>query len=184
LGRHRCVANPAPVAGPRCEDAAGRWPASSVSWPDPQSLLARSADPERRPSNGFAPHLRRHNRGPAERVQRRSEICSTRKRPETCGSSDPVSAATHASVGKQRAQGRVRRSSRSCACCTPDPEPRFPAASNRVAEPHVSGRSPRVKGSYLLSARTRTTYALTSRICSGVKFALNAGMLFRPPATV
>src|SRR5437762_10086672 len=34
---------PAPVAGPRCEDDVGRWPASSVSWPGPLGLLARSA---------------------------------------------------------------------------------------------------------------------------------------------
>src|SRR5206468_10666117 len=34
---------PAPVAGPRCEDDEGRWPASSVSWPGPLGLLARSA---------------------------------------------------------------------------------------------------------------------------------------------
>ena len=33
----------APVAGPRCEDDEGRWPASSVSWPGPLGLLARSA---------------------------------------------------------------------------------------------------------------------------------------------
>ena len=33
---------PAPVAGPRCEDDVGRWPASSVSWPGPLGLLARS----------------------------------------------------------------------------------------------------------------------------------------------
>ena len=37
-----------------CEDGAGRWPASSVSWPDPRSLLARSGDRDRRPPNGCA----------------------------------------------------------------------------------------------------------------------------------
>src|SRR5215467_3221523 len=53
------------------------------------------------------------------------------KRLETCGSCEPVSAATRASVGKPRAQGRVRRSSRSCACCTHSPG----AAVSRGVEP-------------------------------------------------
>ena len=62
LRRRSCGANPAPVAGPRCEDPSGRWPASSVSWPGPLSLLARSGDRGRRPANGFAPHLRQRKR--------------------------------------------------------------------------------------------------------------------------
>src|SRR5213592_3579809 len=49
---------PAPVAGPRCEDDLGRWPASSVSWPGPLGLLARSDDRDRRPPHGFAPRTR------------------------------------------------------------------------------------------------------------------------------
>jgi hypothetical protein len=39
------------------------------------------------------------------------------------------SAATPATDGKARAQGRVRRRSRTGACCLQIPEPRFPAAS-------------------------------------------------------
>jgi len=70
-----------------------------------------------------------------------------RKRTDTCGSSGPVSTATQSSAWKPRAQGRVRRSSRSCACCDDNPKLRFPAVANRSAEPHVSGRFPRTYGS-------------------------------------
>src|SRR5206468_8851962 len=51
---------PAPVAGPRCEDDEGRWPASSVSWPGPLGLLARSAieigDLHTASRHGLEPH--------------------------------------------------------------------------------------------------------------------------------
>ena len=33
-------------------------------------------------------------------------------------------------TGNREAEGRVRRRSRTCACCTHDPEPRFPAPSS------------------------------------------------------
>ena len=49
-------------------------------------------------------------------------------------------AATRAKDGKPRTQGRVRRSSRSCACCTHDPEERFPAASSGSRSSLSSGR--------------------------------------------
>src|SRR5947199_1555661 len=51
-----------------------------------------------------------------------------------------ASAATQASDGKPRAQGRVRRRSRTCACCPQIPEPRFPAASSGSRSSLFSGR--------------------------------------------
>ena len=50
-----------------------------------------------------------------------------------------ASAATQASDGKPRAQGRVRRRSRTCACCPQIPEPRFPAASSGSRSSLFSG---------------------------------------------
>src|SRR5438876_771635 len=51
-----------------------------------------------------------------------------------------ASAARHAADGKLRAEGRVRRRSRTCACCARVPEPAVSRGVERFAEPHVSGR--------------------------------------------
>jgi hypothetical protein len=51
-----------------------------------------------------------------------------------------ASAATHATDGKPRAQGRFRRRSRTCASCLQIPEPRFPAASSGSRSSPFSGR--------------------------------------------
>jgi hypothetical protein len=121
-----CGANPAPVAGPRCEDGAARWPASSVSWPDPQSLLARSGERGRRPSNGFAPHMRQHNRGgPAESGPTSS---GKRARRETAGNVRFKRPCERRDCERQTGN----RERRACACCTHSPGSRnrtFPAVS-------------------------------------------------------
>ena len=41
--------------------------------------------------------------------------------------------------GKLKSEGRVRRRSRTCACCLHDPEPRFPAASSGSRSSLFSG---------------------------------------------
>jgi hypothetical protein len=57
-------------------------------------------------------------------------------------------------TGNREAEGRVRRRSRTCACCTHDPEPRFPAPSSGSP----SSMGPAVAHLTFVDLRTRTSH--------------------------